>query len=278
MKSILITGINSYIGTSLKTYLSKTDDDYKVNMISLRDNAWKENDFSNYDVLCHVVGVAHIIETRANKELYFKINRDLAYEVARKAKADGVKQFLFLSTMSVYGIETGTINNDTPLQPKSAYGKSKLEAENLIKTLRDDSFVVTIVRPPMVYGRGCTGNYQKLSSFALKMPLFPNIDNYRSMIYIDNLSDFIKQLIDNQREGLFLPQNAEYVNTSKMVKEIAKVHQKKLVTTKLFNPLIKILKIGIVNKVFGNLIYDSAVANNIEKVTFEDSIKMTERN
>ncbi|MGB4351276.1 MAG: NAD-dependent epimerase/dehydratase family protein, partial [Tissierellaceae bacterium] len=218
MKSILITGKNSYIGSRFEEWLAKYPDKYKVDAISLRDESWKEKDFSEYDVIYHVAGIAHRKETKENRELYYAVNRDLAYEVAKKSKQDGIKQFIFLSTMSVYGLESGVIDEYTPLKPKSNYGKSKLQAEELIKPLEDDSFKIAILRPPMVYGKGCKGNYPRLAKLAKITPIFPDIDNKRSMIYIDNLSEFVRLLIDDYSSGLFLPQNSEYVKTSEMVR------------------------------------------------------------
>jgi UDP-glucose 4-epimerase len=181
--------------------------------------------------------------------------------------------------MSVYGIEISTIDKSTPLRPKSAYGKSKLEAENLISQLQDGFFNIAILRPPMVYGKGCRGNYPRLVGLALKTPIFPKVDNKRSMIYIDNLSEFVKQLIDNKSGGLFFPQNAEYVNTSDMVRLIAEAHGKKIVMTKLFNPLLRLLNVSTVNKVFGDLVYDMSMSeyeSNYKVCGFRESIKKAE--
>lgn len=277
MKRILITGQNSYIGSSLEKWLMKEPKNYQVDTINMRDESWKEKDFSTYDVVFHVAGIAHVKETKANRDLYYKVNRDLAYETAQKAKSDGVKQFIFLSSMSVYGLETGTINENTPTKPNSAYGKSKLEAEKLINSLVDELFIVTILRPPMVYGKDCKGNYPRLANLALKTPIFPKVNNKRSMIYIDNLSNFIKQIIDNCSEGLFFPQNAEYVNTSDMVGLIAKAHGKKIKMTKVFNPLLKIIRLSIVKKVFGDLVYEYRMFNVANLVSMEDSIELTEK-
>ena len=276
IKNILITGKNSYIGLSLENWLMREPDKYKVDTIDLKDESWKERDFGFYDAVFHVAGIAHIKETTDNQDIYYKVNRDLAYETAKKAKANGVQQFVFLSSMSVYGIENGVIDRDTPLKPHSAYGKSKIEAEELINKLLDDSFTVATLRPPMVYGKGCKGNYPKLARLALKIPIFPKIDNKRSMIYIDNLSEFVKQLIDNRSGGLFFPQNDEYVNTCEMVRLIAEVHGKGLRMTKLFNPLIRLLNVSKVNKVFGDLVYDNSISSNINLVPFPKTIKQTE--
>lgn len=279
MKNILITGKNSYIGTSLEKWLGKEPDKYKVGTVDMIDGTWKEKDFSKYDVVFHVAGIAHIKETKENRDLYYKINRDLAYETAYKAKKDGVKQFVFLSSMSVYGMEYGGVDENTPLRPNSAYGKSKMEAEKSINGLSDDSFIVAILRPPMVYGKGCKGNYPKLVGLALKTPIFPNIENKRSMIYIDNLSEFAKQLIDNRSGGLFFPQNDEFVNTSEMVELIAEAHGKKVAMTKVFNPLLRLLNVKMVNKVFGDLVYEmnmSDYESNYRVYGFRESIKKTE--
>lgn len=281
MKKILITGANSYIGTSLEEWLGQWPEEYIVNTVDMRDGAWKEKDFSQFAVVFHVAGIAHIKETKENTALYYRVNRDMVYEVAQKAKVDGVKQFIFLSSMSVYGIETGVIKKDTVLLPKSNYGKSKLQAEELIASLECDSFEIAVLRPPMIYGKGCKGNYPRLAKLALKVPFFPYIENKRSMIYIDNLCEFVKLLIDNCNSGLFLPQNEEYVCTSEMVKLIAEVNGKKVRMTKLFNPLLKILKVSTVNKVFGDLVYEKSHSMCRDTkiygiIGFRDSIRLAE--
>ena len=280
MKRILITGKNSYIGSRFEEWLAKYPDKYEVDAISLRDESWKEKDFSEYDVVYHVAGIAHRKETKENRELYYAVNRDLAYEVAKKSKQDGIKQFIFLSTMSVYGLESGVIDEYTPLKPKSNYGKSKLQAEELIKPLEDDSFKIAILRPPMVYGKGCKGNYPRLANLAKITPIFPDIENKRSMIYIDNLSEFVRLLIDNSFGGLFLPQNKEYVKTSEMVKLIAEAHGKEIIMIKLFNPLLRILNVSIVNKVFGDLTYNkdlSEYEDDYKVYDFKESVFITEK-
>ncbi|WP_315113921.1 NAD-dependent epimerase/dehydratase family protein [Clostridium intestinale] len=275
MKNILITGANSYIGTSFEKWLEKYPDKYNIDTVDMKYESWKEKDFSVYDVVFHVAGIAHIKETKENTELYYKINRDLAYEAAKKAKADGVKHFIFLSSMSVYGIETGCINEETIPNPKSNYGKSKLQAEELILGLQDDKFKLAILRPPMIYGKGCRGNYPKLAKLATKSPIFPNIENKRSMLYIDNLCEFVRVLINDSMSGLFLPQNDEYVCTSDMVKLIANTHGKNIYMTKIFNPILRLLNIGVVNKVFGDLLY--VKENDISNIiSFRKSIEFTE--
>ena len=194
--------------------------------------------------------------------------------IATSAKEAGVKQFILLSTMSVYGLTVGRISKESKVNPVNAYGKSKVEADETIAQLMDENFKFACLRPPMVYGKECKGNYQSLRKFALKSPVFPQYENQRSMIYIGNLCEFVKQCIDEEKSGLFFPQNAEYTRTFEMVKLIAKCHGKKIRIVKAFNWAIKICGIGVVKKVFGSLTYESV--DTVGKFGFEESIKLTE--
>lgn len=279
MKRILIVGKGSYIGTSFERWLAQWPDQYQVDTVDTMNDSWREHSFSEYDSVLHVAGIAHVKETKKNTGLYYKVNRDLTYEVALRAKTEGVKQFIFLSSMSVYGIESGIIDRETPPTPKSNYGKSKLQAEELITSLRDDAFNIAVLRPPMVYGKGCKGNYSKLAKIALIIPVFPDVDNQRSMIYIDNLCELMRLLVNDSSGGLYFPQNYRYVKTSEMVRTIAEFHGKRIKFTKLFNPLLRFLMVGIVKKVFGNLIYDEEMSHDNKCyciVHFKESIRATE--
>ena len=274
MKRILITGANSYIGDSVKAYLEQYPDDYSVTIKDTMGWEPRKSDFSGYDVVFNVAGIAHIKETAENRHLYYDVNRDLVVSIARTAKAAGVKQFILLSTMSVYGMTNGRITKGTQPNPNTAYGKSKLEADEAIEKIADENLKFACLRPPMVYGKGCKGNYQSLRKFALKSPIFPQIDNKRSMIYIGNLCEFIKGCIDFERSGLFFPQNAEYTNTSEMLRAIAEAHEKKIRLTKAFNWVIGIFGIDIIKKVFGDLVYEPV--DTVGKYGLMESIRLTE--
>ncbi|EJR45436.1 NAD-dependent epimerase/dehydratase family protein [Bacillus mycoides] len=285
---ILITGNTSYAGRSLEKWLLQWPDKYLIEYVSLRNEEWKDKDFSLYDVIFHVAAIVHQKEKHEMEELYYKVNRDLTIELANKAKNAGVKQFIFMSTLSVYGL-VGTvgkevmINKDTPCRPNSFYGKSKLEAEGLLERLQNEDFKVAILRVPMIYGPNCPGNYEQLRRITDKTPIFPRIDNNRSMIFIDNLSEFVRLLIDNQDNGLFFPQNLEYINTSYLVALIAKEKHKNIYLSKLLSFGISLLavRIKIVNKVFGNLTIDSNLSNYKEYrycvVDLVESVKRCEK-
>ena len=160
MKKILITGANSYIGMCFERYM-KNYDEYTTETLDMINPQWEKKDFSSFDTIYHVAGIAHRKETEENAQLYYDVNRDLTIRVAEKAKKEGVKHFVFLSSMSVYGVEEGVITRETPPAPKSNYGKSKIQAEEKLNELADENFKVAIMRPPMVYGDGCKGNYQQ---------------------------------------------------------------------------------------------------------------------
>ena len=290
MKKILITGANSFIGSSFENFIKENHpNEYIVDTIDMVDKTWKNKDFSKYDTVFHVAGIAHLREKKLSveKEKFCRfINTDLTIETATKAKRDGVKQFIFLSSASVYGDSSKigrnkVITKDTPVNPSNWYGDSKLQAEKGILLLQDRFFKVCILRPPIIYGKGCNGKYSTLAKIAHKFPLFPNVQNLRSMLYIDNLSEFVRLIIDNEENGIFFPQNAEYSNTSKMVQSIALVSGKKV---KLVKGLCWILKIaGIFNKsvnnAFGSFIYDQSMSeykNNYRIYSLEQSVKKTE--
>lgn len=191
-----------------------------------------------------------------------------------------------MSSIIVYGDgskESKVIDKDTIPTPSNFYGKSKLEAEEGIKSLESENFKVAIVRPPMIYGKGSKGNYPKLSMAAQKLPIFPNIDNERSMLHIDNLSEFLRLMVENEESGLFFPQNKEFVKTSEMVKYIAEFHGNGIKLVEVFNPVLNYLsgRIGIINKMFGNLVYDhylSRYKSDYHVRSLEESIIHTESN
>ena len=290
MKKILITGANSYIGTSFENYIKDNfSNEYQVDTVDMIDGTWREKDFSQYDSIYHVAGIAHSDNGKISKEkekLYYSVNTDLTIETAKKAKAEGVKQFIFMSSAIVYGNsgkigKKKVITRDTPVCPANCYGDSKVQAEKGILPLNDDKFKVVVLRPPMIYGKGSKGNYPTLSKFAKKMKFFPYVKNERSMLYIGNLIEFVRLMVENEESGIFWPQNSEYSNTSELVRMIGSVHNKKVHLVKGFGWLLRIISLftGLVNKAFGNLSYDMNLSNykdNYRVLSLEESIRVTE--
>lgn len=280
MKKILITGETGYISKNLMEFLKSKNE--KVETISIRNNNINNIDFSNYEVIIHAAALVHKKESKIkNKNDFFEINTNLTEKIAERAKEQGVSHFIFLSTMSVFGVEKGVINEKTQLKPKTLYGQSKLRAEEIILNLEDDSFMISIVRPPIVYGENCTGNYNMLSSLSKKTPIFPDYKNIRSMIYIENLINFIYIIYKQKRRGIFHPQNSKYVQTTEIYKNIREYHLKKSINTKIFNKIINLLmkRIKVIEKVFGDLVYDQEFTKydfQYELIGFENSIIISE--
>lgn len=284
-KRILITGNGSYVGTNLMQWLSQWPDQYEVEEISVRGEDWKNEDFSQFDSVLHVAGIAHVSIDPKMEEQYYRVNRDLTIEVAEVAKSKGIKQFIFMSSIIVYGdssSEKRVIDRSTMPKPSNFYGNSKLQAEEGLKLLKSESFKVAVIRPPMIYGKNSKGNYPKLAKAAKVLPFFPDFDNERSMLHIDNLSEFLRLMVENDEDGLFFPQNREYIKTSEMVRNIALVHGKEIKLVKIFNLVLKLMigKVDIVNKVFGNLIYEKSISRYQEEYQLKnlnESIEVTEK-
>ncbi|MCE5343273.1 MAG: NAD-dependent epimerase/dehydratase family protein [Eubacteriales bacterium] len=159
MKKILITGANSYIGSSFERYVKQWPNEYGVDVVDMMGGGWRKKDFGQYDAVFHVAGIAHsdiegISEER--KRVYYAVNTDLAIETGTKAKRDGVGQFVFMSSMVVFGDSAPIgkekmITRETKPNPTNFYGDSKLKAEEGLLRLADERFKVVILRPPMIY-------------------------------------------------------------------------------------------------------------------------------
>ena len=284
---VLVTGENSYAGRQFEKRMLELNREWKIDFISVRDDAWKSKDFSSYDAIYHVAAIVHQKEKKENEALYYKTNSVLTYELAIKARSEGVNSFVFLSTMAVYGLignirEETIISKDTAENPISYYGKSKLEAEQKITSLQSDNFNVAILRIPMIYGYGCPGNYSALSKLAKKTPLFPKLSNKRSLIYIDHLSDLVRYLISKKISGLFLVKNPEDVNTLTMVNEIARNNNKRIINSIILSFFVKLFgnKFSTTRKMFGSIIYKNEDCKidgfQYTKLSFEESIARAE--
>lgn len=180
MKKVLITGADSYIGTSFEKWINENCPEITTETIDMKSDSWREKSFKEYDSIFHVAGLAHADVGHVTEEqqlLYYRVNTDLTVECAEKAKQDGVKQFIFMSSMIVYGESGGigqkrVISRDTPLTPANFYGDSKMKADIWLRHIETDTFKVVILRPPMIYGKESKGNYPMLSQMAVKLPVF----------------------------------------------------------------------------------------------------------
>lgn len=288
-KKVLIAGQGSYIGTAVERWLLKDKDHYQVDTLDMQDETWRDTDFSQYDVVYHVAGIAHADVgnvTEEQKQLYYKVNTDLTIEVVERARQAKVKQFIFMSSMIVYsGCKENFITSETEPCPLNFYGDSKWRADQKIQEMDAENFKVVVLRPPMIYGKGSKGNYPQLAKLASKLPVFPIVKNQRSMLHIDNLCQFVKLMIDNEEHGVFFPQNGEYSNTSDMVQMIAEVKGHRIIMIPFVGIFIKLLekvpgKIGgLTIKAFGNSSYDMSMSEykeNYRVNSLRKSIVLTE--
>lgn len=289
MKRILITGADSFVGTSIQRHLEQYPDKYKVEAVATKNGEWKALNFKDYDVVYHVAGLAHSDVGNVTNEVkakYYAVNTNLALDVAKKAKTEGVKQFIFMSSAIVYGESAPIgvqkiITRETEYNPVNFYGDSKVQAEKGLILLADESFKVVILRCPMIYGKGSKGNFPLLEKIAMKLPLFPKISNARSMLYVGNLAEFVRLMIENEETGIFWPCNEEWSNTSELVKFIAECHGKKIVLVPGCDWVLKLMShlTKHVNKAFGNLIYERHLGDYREEYrlySLAQSIKETE--
>lgn len=219
---IAITGATGFIGTYLKRSFDSAD---RIVEVDLHRNSLDEFNFGGCDVLIHLAGIAHITG-RVDDSLYFNVNRDLAYNVAQKAKLEGVKQFIFMSTAKVYGDSSKQneyFDESSKCNPTNAYGRSKLEAESLIKSLSNDNFKVAIIRSPLVYGEGVKANMFSIIKLTDKFCVLPfaGINNKRSMVYVGNLVELIKTIVEQPQTGTFLPTDGQPISTNELTQQIA---------------------------------------------------------
>lgn len=259
MKKVLVVGANSYIGKKFKEYVDiNYNNEIMVDMVSATNGSWEKVDFAKFEVVIHLAAIVHRKENKRRKSLYYKVNYQLAVDVAMKAKRCNVKQFIFMSTAAVYGNQIGSITSNTITRPITYYGQSKLSAEKAITEICNEELTVCILRPPMVYGVGCKGNYTNLRKFAVLSPIFPNYQNKRSVIHIDTLTEYIVDVIRNRRSGIYHPQDKELITTYKLVTDIRNQIGKKTLLINEFNLLIEtLLKHNKLKKVFGDFYYEN---------------------
>lgn len=270
------------------------DSSYRIDAVDTMGDNWKKADYTKYDVVFHVAGIAHVNADPKMEPLYYKVNCNLTIEVAKHAKAAGVRQFIFMSSQIVFhesqSLKAEVLTAETKPAPNGFYGNSKLQAENglwnLVKNQKENStrsqggnqMKICILRPCMIYGPNAKGNFSRLAKLACKTPVFPEWHNKRSMLYIDNLAEFVKQAIERELEGTFYPQNRELADTVEIVRYFAKEAGHKIWITKLLNPFVWMgsLVLQPINKMFATYYYNPRMSKmefDYQLVSFEESLK-----
>lgn len=266
--NVLISGKDSQIGNRIEDWLNKCPDssNYQVKQLDVITDAWKEYDFSHVDVVVHVAAIVHRPDCN-DWNLYKKVNAVLPVEIACKAKAQGVKQFVFLSTMAVFGmgkkLNNKVIDKNTIPSPNSMYGRSKYLAEQELIKLDDDGFRITIVRPPNVYGGNRNDYVYKISKLVKYLPIIPLAYNNvkQSMIYIDNLTELIRLLIHECKAGIFMPQDPHAVSTVELVSSIKRALGQPVRKSSILGLFVRLFHfIPFVEKVYGGVMYSEEMS------------------
>lgn len=284
--NILISGKNSYIGTNLKKFLENYG--HSVDELDTTDSSWETFDYSCYDAVVHVAAIVHENSRKANAEIFEKVNTVLPFEIAKLSKLSGVKHFVFLSSMAVYGQDKklpfgNVIDKNTNINPVSMYGKSKYNAEKKLSTLISDDFYISFVRPPNVYGKGCRGNYMNVfKAITVRLPFFPYVYNgsKQSVVYIDNLSNLIRLIIESNTMGIYTPQDDLAPSTNDLVYAISLALGINKRFSKILGCFVRPFKyLKIVNKLYGGVSYDYDMSSHFDGkyriVSFYEGIKKT---
>lgn len=275
---ILITGSNGYVG---KNFIDAYKSKYDFCKFSLLKKPLEGLQLDNIDAVLHCAALVHQGKEKCFQE-YYDVNVKYPVSLAKKSKESGVKQFIFISTVSVYGEGESLITEDTICCPKTPYGKSKLMAEIELRKLEEDNFVVSIIRAPMVYGSSAPGNMAALISLVKKVRVIPlgNIENKRSFVYIVNLLHLIDCVIEKKKNGLFLACDDEALGTSKLIEFIAKGLDKKitLIRVPFFQIILKFIKPSIHDSLYGTLKINNQVTkkklNYRNKIGVEEGIRL----
>ncbi|QOG12071.1 NAD-dependent epimerase/dehydratase family protein [Arcobacter sp. FWKO B] len=259
---IIITGANGFVGSY---FVEKYSSKYEIKTFSFRKDDINTLDCSGVDVVFHLSALVHQMGGASEQE-YERVNVTQTLELAKKAKESGVKHFVFMSTVKVYGEETDSkYTENSECHPDDEYGKSKLKAENELLELSDEGlgFRVSIIRTPIIYGYGVKANIKSLVNLVNKVPVLPfgGIENRRSMVYIGNLCHLVDVLISQQKSGVFLASDDEPLSTSKLIELIAKNLHKKIYLIKIpfFQTLLKMLKPSFHKRLYGSLEVDNTI-------------------
>jgi UDP-glucose 4-epimerase len=261
--NILITGSSGYVGSN---FINTFADKYNFVKFSLLQDTLDDLELSNIDIVLHCAALVHQ-KIAYDYEKYDDINVQYPIKLAKKAKESGVKQFILISTIAVYGEGKKKLDENTVCKPLTPYGKSKLEAERQLEELKDEDFTVSIVRPPMVYGKNAPGNMSSLVNLIKKVPVLPfgKIDNRRTFVYIVNLIYLINKIIEKKQSGIFLASDDKSLSTTELVELIAKELDKTiyLVQIPFFKPLLKSLKPSLYKRLYESLEIDNKVTKEI---------------
>ena len=280
---VLLVGTTSFIAQRVGAWFLRKPVPAEVKYISVRDDSWKQFDLSGFDAVIYAAAIVHRKDD-VMAESYDAVNAQLPFAFAQAAKAAGVKQFVFLSTMGVYGqgkrLPVGNIVDEhTPIKPLPGYGSSKFKGEQLVQSLEDQSFCVSIIRPANVYGKGCKGSY--IAGFAKitsALPVLPRAfeESKQGMLFVDNLAELCWLIVHSDCSGVYPAQDRTPVSAYDIMRTMANcICPKKKA---LRAPVLKLFRWNrLVTKLFGGVSYSAEYAKcplgDYQLVEFHEAIK-----
>jgi len=294
----LLTGATGFIGSAIAEFIVK--EGHQLTILTRRPypNLHSKNinqiicDLEDYDSLSlekfvsidcviHAAARAHIMSETSDNTLieYRKSNRDATLNLAKFSLQNGIKRFIYLSSVKVNGEQTMpgyVFKSDDSFITNDPYGLSKYEAEiGILKLAAESRMDVIIIRPPLVYGPGVKANFASMVNWVRKgVPLpFGMVDNKRSLIAIDNLVDFIILCSDRAKSPkaanqIFLISDGEHISTTTLLRKVAKAYGARSlllpIPVSLMRLVAKLLgKSDMANRLFGNLQVDSTKASEL---------------
>lgn len=263
MSKILLTGVSGFVGSTVWEYLQNQ---YELKKLQVRKE-FTEADFLDVDVIIHIAGKAHDLKNTSNPEEYYKVNFELTKKLFDFFLESEISKFIFIS--SVKAVADNAVQPLTEgyiPKPLTHYGKSKLMAEEYIKSIPlPPSKSYYILRPCMIHGPGNNGNLKllvKLISKGLPWPLGAFI-NQRSFLSIDNLSFTIRELIasTNIPSGIYNVADSETLSTNELIKIMA--------TEFNINPMIINVPKKIINSIarIGDILHLPLNSDRLSKLT-----------
>ncbi len=248
---IIMTGATGFVGQNLLKFLKENEND--VMGLSLRNENWSFD--KNSDAIIHLAGKAHDTSNTSSDEEYFKINRDLTIQLFNEFVKSDINDFIYFSSVKATADTfDGVLDENHCSDPKTAYGKSKLEAEQyLLKQKLPPSKKLFIIRPCMIHGPGNKGNLNLLYKVVEKGIPWPlaSFVNKRSFLSIDNLNFLLLTMLQNDKilSGIYNFADDQPISTNELVRIIAKTSRKKERFLKIpTNVIITVAKVGDILK------------------------------
>lgn len=237
--------------------------EHSIKIFSFQNEYLNDLSVKGVDTVLHLGALVHQPNI-AKAEEYMQANVENTIALAERSKEQGVRHFIFMSSVKVYGEESkgSCFTEDSRCMPVDVYGKSKLEAEKALQRLEDKDFIISIVRTPLVYGPRVKANVFNIMKLLKSFPYLPfaNIANQRSMVYIRNLIQLIEIIIDKRASGVFIASDPEPVSSSDFFTLISQnLHNK----TRLFHlpgfpQLLRIFKPNTFQKLYRDMCVDAS--------------------